>query len=180
MRKALLIAAWALVLAASAAHAIGPKTGFRTGINTAYVMGTSDNGAYNNWSVDLTLGGQLASFIYIGAGGGLELFTQMNRDVPTPLDIPVFGELRLYLPTKIVVHPYVSGRGGYAFNVSRDACRWRGAPILDVSVGVEIVKFLNLSVGYNAHFYSKDALPDEYYTYYGTASGFVARLGLRF
>mgnify|MGYP004451062039 CR=1 FL=1 len=176
MKKILILALLAITVISASAK--GPKRGFRIGVNTGYVLATEE-GVFNNWNIDVTPGAQILPWFYVGGGVGLEVFTKTG--LGTPLDLPIFGEVKFFLPTSSFAQPYIDLRGGYAINLSKtDDCG-----LIDATIGVELAEHFNVSLGYNGHLYSREytyKVDKVYQTYTQsyTASGLILRVGYRF
>lgn len=167
MKKTLVIFLAVLLPSLAFAQGKGPKTGLRFGINTGYVFATTESGWFNNWNWDVNLGSQVFPWFYVGGGAGMDVYTGIDGE--TPLDLPVFGQMKFFVPLSGIVQPYLDVRGGYAFSLKK----WEDAGIISASVGIEIAGHWNVSLGYDAHIYSSNGIA-------GTAHGMVARIGYRF
>ena len=214
MKKFLFLAVAVLMTVSASAQDKGPRTGFRWGFNTGYVLGTKDKGFTDNWNFDFTCGAQIKPWFYVGGGIGIDVFTQSNKwrdDLPaatkdalekefpaiTPIDIPVFANVKFFIPTRSIAQPYFDIRLGYAMEVSKHEKKsfivggdevvtyengWANSLIGEVSAGVELADHWNVSVGYHYRSFYKTESEGKTYTWrdLGDSNGCVLRIGYRF
>lgn len=148
----------------NAAVASDIRTGFRFGIETGVGFGD-----YTSVAFDFTPGAQINKYIYVGGGTGLEVLTAASG-----LQIPIFAEVKGFLPLKGIAKPYIGMRGGYAIGATNAS----DAGLLNIGAGVELWDHFNFSIGYAGRFYSID------YGSWGSESitssnGFI-KIGYRF
>ncbi|MCF0203184.1 MAG: porin family protein [Bacteroidaceae bacterium] len=180
MKKLFLIAAIAIMSVAANAQDKGPKTGFRLGIEAGYTFATEGKGSWNDVNIDITAGAQILPWFYVGGGIGLDIYTDSDLKTVmggTPLQLPIYGQVKFFLPTRSVVQPYIDLRGGYAVNLSKSD----DGGIVECGIGAEFFEHWNLSVGYNGRFYSKSKTVGQItQTTSWDTNGVYLRLGYRF
>jgi len=144
------------------------KTGFKFFTEIGYTFGNNEGGRAEL----LTAAGcQINPYLFVGGGVGLNYYTASDGDAYV---VPIFADLRGYIPTGSAVHPYIDLKPGYGVNTSGGDTD--GGFYINTTVGIEI-KHFTIGIGYASQSFSIDS-------YYGSGSissgGFTARVGLTF
>ena len=215
MKKMMLLAVAVLMAVTASAQEKGPRTGFRWGFGTGYVVGTEHAGMYDNWTFDFTCGAQIRPWFYVGGGIGVDVFTQSNKwknDLTpvqkaladeyfpnfTPVNLPIFAQVKFFIPTRSIAQPYFDIRLGYSIEMSKHEKKsyvvpsteevitiengWADALIGEIGAGVELADHWNISVGYHFNNFYRVENVRRATTFHNlaTSNGFVARIGYRF
>lgn len=138
MKKVFLLLA--VALSALSLSAQDTRTGFRFGMEAGVNFGD-----YTSVSFDFTPGAQLNKYFYVGGGLSFDILTENGG-----LQIPLFAEMKAFLPNRTIAKPYLDLRGGYAINAA-DAF---GAGLLNIGLGVELWDHFNVGMGYAGRFAS--------------------------
>lgn len=83
------------------------EKGFKGIAEVGYVVGM--NGATGAVVGDIALGGQINKYLFLGAGAGFDYFHKAEVKA-----LPIFADVRGYVPLEGSWTPYLDLRGGYA------------------------------------------------------------------
>lgn len=151
------------------------KTGFRTFLLGGYTFGNKDGARAELLA---SLGDQLNNYLFIGGGAGTNYYTDSNYDLFT---IPVFANVRGYIPVKSSVRPFVDLKTGYGICTKSEI---KGGTYFNATAGIEISNF-TIGIGYSSQVFSIDGVSDDYYhisvdDYSFSSGGLTLNLGVSF
>lgn len=144
------------------------KTGFKFFTELGYTFGDNEG---ERVELLTAAGSQINPYLFVGAGVGLNYYTS---DGDNGFVLPIYADLRGYVPTGSAVHPYIDLKPGYGVNLSDGDSD--GGFYINATAGIEIQHF-TIGIGYASQSLSFD-------TYYGSGSvssgGFTAKVGFTF
>jgi hypothetical protein len=110
----------------------GLKKGWRFPVETSFTVG-------NDINMDImpSVGYQLNPYLFLGAGMGF----LYNGD----FSLPIYADIRSYIPLNSKVHPFIDVKPGYGTCLIDFSCFY-----ISVTAGVEINKFI-VGVGYSSN-----------------------------
>lgn len=171
MKRILLL--FALVCAVFGASAQSPESGYRSYVDLGHSFATKGDTYYydrseSHFDVSTSHGYMFNKTFYVGGGVGLTSMYSWGFEI---LALPVFADVRGYLPTKGVARPYVGLRTGVSCGLTLVI----GGPTmstgfyLNPSLGVEIDR-VDLSLSY----------VKQEHCAYDMGEGVMFRIGYRF
>jgi hypothetical protein len=105
--------------------------------------------------------------LFVGGGAGGNYYT--DEDFAT---IPIFANVRGYIPVKSRVRPFVDLKTGYGISTGSD---YNGGFYVNATTGIEISHF-TVGIGYSSQTLSVDGYDD----YSFSTGGFTLNLGFAF
>lgn len=141
------------------------SNGFKFFMETGYTLGQDNAGRIEL----LTSAGSLINkYLYIGAGIGLNYYGDAED-----LMLPIYGNIRFYVPTGTQIHPYIDMKSGYSLGLTTSEEK---GLYINATAGIQISNF-TVGIGYA----SQTLTYDNYYDDYSESNGgFAFRVGLTF
>src|SRR5574344_34001 len=109
--------------------------GFQSFLEGGYTFGDKNGGRLELLT---SFGSRVNDIFYVGAGAGVNYYT--DADIFT---IPLYADLRAYIPVNSSISPYIDLKPGYAIGTGD----YKGGLYIDFTAGIEISNF-TIGIGY--------------------------------
>lgn len=141
--------------------------GLRGIIEAGYTAGNNNCGRFE---FTPALGYRINSYLFLGAGAGLNYYT--TSDV---LMLPMYGDIRGFLPLESSIHPYLDIKPGYSFHLSKNTTT--NGFYINFTAGIEISHF-TVGIGYASQKLTTSF--DDWGSFSVSTGGFSIKIGTFF
>ena len=119
------------------------KTGFKGMVEAGYTFGDKSGGRSE---LLLSLGDQVNQYLFVGGGFGYNYYVNGDGEGSDVNFIPVFANIRGYIPINSIFHPFIDLKPGYGISLENDP--YKGGFFMAAEGGVEF-KCLSIGAGYS-------------------------------